>query len=33
MSDRDDFLTWVRTVLRDAEVSIHDGDAAPRRAI
>jgi len=33
MSDRDDFLTWVRTVLREAEVALHDGDAGPRRAI
>jgi ketosteroid isomerase-like protein len=33
MSDREEFLTWVRTVLRDAEVAIHNGDAEPRRAI
>ncbi len=33
MSDRDDFLTWVDTVLRDAEVAVHSGDAGPRRAI
>lgn len=33
MSDREDFLTWVKTVLYDAEVAIHNGDAAPRRAI
>jgi ketosteroid isomerase-like protein len=32
MSDREEFLTWVRSVLRDAEVAIHNGDAAPRRA-
>jgi ketosteroid isomerase-like protein len=33
MSQREEFITWVRTVLRDAEVSIHNGDASPRRAI
>ncbi|MFH0520019.1 nuclear transport factor 2 family protein [Streptomyces sp. M41] len=33
MSDRDDFLTWVRTALHDAEVALHNGDAAPRQAI
>jgi ketosteroid isomerase-like protein len=33
MTDRDAFLTWVTTVLHDAEVALHNGDAAPRRAI
>ena len=33
MSDRDEFITWVHTVLRDAEVAVHNGDASPRRAI
>jgi ketosteroid isomerase-like protein len=33
MSDREDFLNWVGTTLRDAEVALHNGDAAPRRAI
>ena len=33
MSDRDDFLTWVKTTLYDAEVALHNGDAGPRRAI
>jgi ketosteroid isomerase-like protein len=33
MSERDDFLVWVNTTLRDAEVAIHNGDAGPRRAI
>ncbi len=33
MSDRDDFLAWVESRLRDAEIALHDGDAAPRRAI
>ena len=33
MADREEFVTWVQTVLRDAEVAVHDGDAGPRRAI
>jgi ketosteroid isomerase-like protein len=33
MSDRDDFLEWVRTRLHDAELALHNGDAAPRLAI
>ncbi len=33
MSNREEFLTWVRSVLRDAEIAIHNGDAGPRRAI
>ena len=33
VSEHEEFLTWVHTVLRDAEVAIHNGDAAPRRAI
>ncbi|MFD8638235.1 MULTISPECIES: YybH family protein [unclassified Streptomyces] len=33
MNDRDDFLTWVRTTLREAEIALHNGDAAPRRAL
>jgi ketosteroid isomerase-like protein len=33
MSDRDDFLTWAGSRLRDAEVALHDGDAGPRRAL
>ncbi|GAB2742707.1 nuclear transport factor 2 family protein [Sinomonas soli] len=33
MTDLEDFLTWVRTTLRDAEVALHNGDAGPRRAI
>jgi ketosteroid isomerase-like protein len=33
MDDRDDFLTWVRTALFDAELALHNGDAAPRRAL
>jgi ketosteroid isomerase-like protein len=33
MSDRDDFLTWVKTALYEAEVALHNGDARSRRAI
>jgi ketosteroid isomerase-like protein len=33
MSEREEFITWVNTVLRDAEVAVHNGDAGPRRAI
>jgi ketosteroid isomerase-like protein len=33
MSDLDNFLAWVRTTLYEAEVALHNGDAAPRRAI
>ena len=33
MSDREDFETWVRTRLADAERALHEGDPAPRRAL
>lgn len=33
MSEHEDFLTWVRSTLRDAEIAIHNGHAGPRRAI
>jgi ketosteroid isomerase-like protein len=33
VTDRDEFLTWVNTVLCDAERALHNGDAAPRRAL
>ena len=33
MSDRADFLDWVRTALHDAELAIHNGDSGPRRAL
>jgi ketosteroid isomerase-like protein len=33
MTDRDDFLTWVKTALYEAELALHNGDAAPRRAL
>lgn len=33
MSDREDFIHWVRTTLHYAEVALHNGDANPRRAL
>ena len=33
MTEREKFITWVQSVLRDAEVAVHNGDASPRRAI
>lgn len=33
MSERDEFLVWVNTVLRSAEVAVHNGDPAPRRSL
>jgi ketosteroid isomerase-like protein len=33
MTDRDDFLAWVKTTLHGAELALHNGDAAPRRAL
>jgi hypothetical protein len=33
MTDRDEFLAWVRTALYAAEPALHNGDAVPRRAL
>ena len=33
MTDRDDFLRWVKTTLYEAEFALHNGDADPRRAL
>jgi ketosteroid isomerase-like protein len=33
MTDRDDFLAWVRTELYQAELALHNGDSGPRRAV
>ena len=33
MSDRGDFLAWVNSRVRDAEIAVHEGDAGPRREI
>jgi ketosteroid isomerase-like protein len=32
VSDRDDFLEWLKTALYEAELALHNGDPAPRRA-
>lgn len=33
MTDRESFLEWVRSILYEAELALHNGDASPRRAI
>ena len=33
MTERDDFLAWVRTSLYEAELALHNGDASARRAL
>ena len=33
MTDRDEFLAWVKTTLYEAELALHNGDAALRRAL
>jgi ketosteroid isomerase-like protein len=33
MSERDDFLTWVRTELYAAELALHNGDSTARRKL
>lgn len=33
MSDRDDFRAWVTSELYEAELALHNGDAAPRRVL
>jgi len=33
MSEREDFLDWIQTDLYQAELALHNGDAAPRRAL
>ena len=33
MTDDDDFVAWVKTTLYEAELALHNGDAAPRRAL
>ncbi len=33
MADSDEFLAWVRSALHEAELSLHNGDASPRRAL
>ena len=33
MTDHDEFIAWVKTRLHEAELALHNGDAAPRRAL
>lgn len=33
MTDREDFLAWVKTALDEAELALHNGNPAPRRAL
>jgi ketosteroid isomerase-like protein len=33
VTDRDDFLTWISSSLYEAELALHNGDGAPRRAL
>jgi ketosteroid isomerase-like protein len=33
MTDHDDFRAWVESTLYEAELALHNGDAAPRRSI
>ena len=33
MTEDEDFLAWIKTVLYEAELALHNGDAAPRRAL
>jgi ketosteroid isomerase-like protein len=33
MTEREEFVHWLQTVLTDAERALHDGDPGPRRAI
>jgi ketosteroid isomerase-like protein len=33
MTDRDDFVSWVKSALYQAELALHNGDSAPRRAL
>jgi ketosteroid isomerase-like protein len=33
MTDRDDFLAWVKSALHQAERALHNGDSSPRRAL
>jgi ketosteroid isomerase-like protein len=33
VTEHEEFVRWVQSDLRDAEVALHDGDAGPRRAV
>ena len=33
LSERDEFIGWVKTTLHDAELALHNGDPEPRRVL
>jgi ketosteroid isomerase-like protein len=33
MTDHEDFMAWVKSALYQAELALHNGDSAPRRAL
>jgi ketosteroid isomerase-like protein len=33
VSDREEFLAWTQSRLKEAETALHNGDSSPRRAI
>jgi ketosteroid isomerase-like protein len=33
MADHEEFLNWFKTTLAEAELALHNGDSAPRRAL
>lgn len=33
MTEREEFIAWVQSALKDAEIAVHNGDAGPRRTI
>lgn len=33
MTDKEEFIAWTQSRLRDAETALHNGDAAPRLAL
>ncbi len=33
MTEREEFIAWAQSALRDAEIAVHNGDAGPRRAL
>lgn len=33
MTERQEFLTWVQSVLKDAAIAVHNANPGPRRAI
>ena len=33
MTEGEEFVSWVHSVVKDAEVAVHNGDVGPRRAL